>query len=103
MSTFPHANIAHFAQVTDLSLVFSVKGHADKHKAHTVASQGSFSWGEHTLDIDIPDPTNASLEVRLMLSADLKEHEHIHLDSSRELSYFSEAVFPRIYPRESFP
>ena len=55
------------AQVTDLYLVFSVKGHVDKQKAHTVASQGSFSWGEKTIDIDIPDPIHASLEVHLLL------------------------------------
>lgn len=52
------------SKVTDLYIFFSVKGHVDKHKAHTVTSQGSFSWNEHTIEIEIPDPIHASLEVK---------------------------------------
>lgn len=59
------------AQVTDLYIFFSVKGHVDKHKAHTVTSQGSFSWNEHTIEIEIPDPIHASLEVGLWSAAGL--------------------------------
>lgn len=61
--------LKHNVQVGEAYVIFSVRGSLEKQKSPTVAgSKGAFSWAESTFELQIPDPTNASLEVTLRVT-----------------------------------
>lgn len=51
-------------------VVFSVKGRPDKEKTDIISAQAdgfTFCWQDRVIEIEIPDPTRAELQVRDLL------------------------------------